>query len=81
MKLLDQVREVIRKKHYSISTEQAMECVRLRVKDIDFEQNQVIVREGKESRKGDCFAVGRNSTLFTIVSHLAIISRHFLAFP
>ena len=24
-----------------------MECVRLRVKDIDFEQNQVIIREGK----------------------------------
>ncbi len=35
MKLLDRVREVIRKKHCSISTEQAMECVRLRVKDID----------------------------------------------
>lgn len=48
MKLLDQVREVIRKKHYSIRTKQVMECVRLRVKDIDFEQNQVIVREGKE---------------------------------
>ncbi|HEY4482366.1 MAG TPA: hypothetical protein VI489_05895 [Candidatus Brocadiaceae bacterium] len=53
MKLLDQVREVIRKKHCSISTEQAMECVRLRVKDIDFEQNQVIVRKGKELRKRD----------------------------
>ncbi len=53
MKLLDQVRGVIRKKHYSIRTEQSMECVRLRVKDIDFEQNQVIVREGKELRKGD----------------------------
>jgi site-specific recombinase XerD len=24
-----------------------MECVRLRVKDVDFEQNQVTVREGK----------------------------------
>jgi integrase len=24
-----------------------MECVRLRVKDLDFEQNQVIVRDGK----------------------------------
>lgn len=24
-----------------------MECVRLRVKDIDFEQNQIVVREGK----------------------------------
>ena len=53
MKLLDQVRGVIRKKHYSIRTEQAMECVRLRVKDIDFEQNQLIAREGKELRKGD----------------------------
>ena len=40
MKLLDQVREVIRKKHYSIRTEQAMECVRLWVKDIAFEQNR-----------------------------------------
>jgi hypothetical protein len=53
VKLLDQVREVIRKKHCSIRTEQAMECVRLWVKDIVFEQNQVIVREGKELRKGD----------------------------
>ena len=44
MKLLVQVREVIRKKHCSICTEQAMEYVRLRVKNIDFEQNQVIVR-------------------------------------
>jgi site-specific recombinase XerD len=24
-----------------------MECVRLRVKDVDFEQNQITVREGK----------------------------------
>ena len=67
MKLLDQVREVIRKKHYSISTEQAMECVRLRVKDIDFEQNQVIVREGKELRKRDCFAVARNDVLCQLI--------------
>ena len=51
--MVEQVSDAIRKKHYSISTEQAMECVRLRVKDIDFEQNRVIVREGKELRKGD----------------------------
>ncbi len=39
MKLLDQVRDAIRKKHYSIRTERAMICIRLRIKDIDFEQN------------------------------------------
>ena len=60
MKLLDQVRGVIRKKYCSISTEQAMECVHLRVKDIDFEQNQVIVREWKELRKGDKFLLSTN---------------------
>jgi site-specific recombinase XerD len=27
-----------------------MECVRLRVKDIDFEQNQIIVRDSKGMR-------------------------------
>jgi integrase len=44
MKLLDHVRDVIRRRHYLI---RLMECVRLRVKDIYFEQNHVIVREGK----------------------------------
>ena len=29
-----------------------MECLRLRVKDIDFEQFQVVVREGKADRRG-----------------------------
>ena len=88
MKLLDQVRSIIRKKHYSIRTEEAyikpvklpvvlskeearkvlsfmtgdcklmaqllygsglrlMECVRLRVQDIDFERSQITVRDGK----------------------------------
>ena len=67
VKLLDQVREVIRKTHYSISTEQAMECVHLRVKDIDFEQNQVIVREWKALGKGDCFAGARNDVLCQLI--------------
>mgnify|MGYP001573239797 CR=1 FL=1 len=40
---------------------------RLRVKDIDFEQNQVIVREGKELRKRDCFAVARNDVLCQLI--------------
>ena len=61
LKLLEQVSEVMRFKHYSLRTERTyrewkllygsgmrlMECVRLRVKDVDFEKNQVVVREGK----------------------------------
>jgi len=61
-RLLDQVREVIRFKHYSIikpgtiglmarllygTGMRLMECVRLRVKDLLFEENQILVRDGK----------------------------------
>jgi len=68
--LLDRLRDAIRRKHYSLRTEQSyihwirwpgmadgkpalwfrlrlMECVRLRVKDLDFERRQVLVRDGK----------------------------------
>jgi integrase len=31
-----------------------MECLRLRVKDIDFDQRQVIVREGKGLKDCSC---------------------------
>ena len=73
--LLDQVREVLRLRHYSIRTEEAyvqtirrfilyhlmasllygsglrlMECVRLRVKDLDFQYKQITVRDGKGER-------------------------------
>jgi len=79
-KLLDDVRNVIRRRHYSIRTEQtyvswikryilyhhmrhpremgkneieaflthlAADCVRLRVKDCDFEMHQIVVRDDK----------------------------------
>jgi Site-specific recombinase XerD len=75
-RLLDQVRDKIRRKNYSIRTEKAsaevqavlsrlsgtvglmlqliygtgmriMECVRLRVKDIDFGRGEIVIREGK----------------------------------
>jgi integrase len=67
-RLLDQVRDAIRLKHYAYSTEKAyvywakrfilyqllygsglrlMECMRLRVKDLDFGHHQIIVRDAK----------------------------------
>jgi integrase len=63
-KLLDQVRDAIRLKHYSYRTEQSCvqllygsglrlnEGLRLRVKDLDFGQRQIVVRDtkGNESR-------------------------------
>jgi uncharacterized coiled-coil protein SlyX len=47
-KLLEQVSDVIRLKHYSYKTE----CLQLRVKDLDFAQKQLTVRDAKgmESR-------------------------------
>jgi integrase len=50
--LLEQMRDLIRLKHYSLRAEVAylrwiMECLRLRVKDIDFGYGQIIVRDGK----------------------------------
>jgi len=49
-KLLDQVRDVIRVKHYSMRTEEAYvhwikRCIFF--KDIDFSYNQITVRDGK----------------------------------
>jgi integrase len=64
---LDQVRDRIRRKHYSIRTEKPasrsaswsfltlpsrdrnadLECVRLRVKDVDFARGEIVVRQGK----------------------------------
>jgi len=62
-RLLEQVRTAIRTKHYSYRTEEAYiswirqfiygsglrltECIRLRVKDVDFGYNQIVVRDGK----------------------------------
>ena len=45
---LEEVRQVMRVQHYAIRTEQAyMECMRLRVKDIDLDRLSVTVRSGK----------------------------------
>jgi hypothetical protein len=30
-----------------------MECLRLRVKDVDVEQRQIVVRDGKDEGSGD----------------------------
>jgi len=51
-KLLDRVRDAIRVKHYSYRTEQTYvdsgaHWARLRIKDIDFAQNQLMVRDTK----------------------------------
>lgn len=45
-KLLDQVREVMTKLLYGTGL-RLMECIRLRVKDVDFENHQIIVRDSK----------------------------------
>jgi integron integrase len=42
-RLLDQVREIIRVRHYSIRTEHAY----VRVKDIDFARGELLIRDGK----------------------------------
>jgi site-specific recombinase XerD len=49
-RLLDQVRAVLRRKHFYGGGLRLMECVRLRVKDLDFAQHQVMVRDGKGVR-------------------------------
>jgi len=57
-KLLDRVREAIRTRHYSRRTEKAyvawygaglrlMECVELRIKDVNFDRGELTVRDGK----------------------------------
>jgi len=49
-KLLDQTRDVLRLKHYSLRTERLMKCVRLRVKDVDFGYSRITVRDGKGAK-------------------------------
>ena len=60
-RLLDRVRIAIRTRHLSPRTEEAyvfwirrfillLECLRLRVKDVDFARNEIIVRAGKGDR-------------------------------
>jgi integrase len=56
-RLLDQVRNAVRTRHMSVRTEEAYgaglrlrECLRLRVKDLDFTRNKIVVREGKGNK-------------------------------
>jgi len=49
-KLLDQTRDVLRLKHYSLRTERLMKCVRLRVKDVDFGYSRITVLDGKGAK-------------------------------
>lgn len=48
-----------------------MECLRLRVKDIDFGNHQIIVREGKGEK--DRFTILPNSIIQDLQSHLLVI--------
>jgi len=65
-KLLDQVRTAIRLRHYCIRT---LECLRLRVKDIDFSYRQITVRDGKGEK--DRITMLPTCTIGPLKSHLA----------
>ena len=54
-----------------------MECVRLRVKDIDFEQNQVIIREGKGMKdRSTMLPVQLKPALLEHLARVKIIHEH-----
>jgi integron integrase len=52
-----------------------MECVHLRIKDIDFEQNQILVREGKGAK--DRHTILPTSLASPLITHLARVRHTF----
>jgi hypothetical protein len=81
LRLMDQVREVMRLKHYSIRTERSycdwikryirFGALRLRVKDLDFEMHQLTVRDGKGFK--DRYTVLADGVIPALREHLEYV--------